>query len=86
MSDRLEQSLAKCIFEILASLEFSDDEMINEDFALKLMESAAAEIIQLDYGSRERFVQLLAEISEHYDGEMKEYLINFPEAVGILSE
>lgn len=80
MSDH---NVAKAIANVAIFLEFSSEEIINEDAAVEAMEQLAADLQATDKPTRNALSQALKEIACSYDGEFAEFVAALPEAFGI---
>lgn len=80
MSDH---NVAKAIANVAIFLEFSSEEIINEDAAVGAMEQLAADLQSTDTPTRNALSQSLNEIACRYDGEFAEFVAALPEAFGI---
>lgn len=76
MNDNYENIIVKSLVDVMVFLEFSDDESINPDMAIKLLEGIGAELTNLDNESKKKFVSKLKEISQVYPQENRGLLLN----------
>jgi hypothetical protein len=79
----INQNLAKAIANIAIFLEFSNEDLINEDASVEAMEQLAADLQAMDDPSRAALSKAFKEIAGSYDGESAAFVAELPEAFGI---
>ncbi len=79
--------LTQCLVDQLIAIEFSDDTLIDPDFAIMICESTAAGLKLLSKEERVEFTVLLIELSKSYSNpDHKEFVVSLPEALGLDEE
>jgi hypothetical protein len=79
----IDYGIARAIANIAIFLEFSSEDLLNEDASLQAMEQLAADLQQLDNGSRQGLLAGLDAIASSYQGEAHEFVKNLADALGI---
>ncbi|MCC8418422.1 MAG: hypothetical protein LN590_02185 [Rickettsia endosymbiont of Glossina mortisans submortisans] len=84
MSQVSNKHLIKIIVEVVVSLEFCSDDMINQDYAVQIMESIAAELQLMNKKQKEEFIKIVEELSHNYISEKKEFVKQLCENLGLI--
>lgn len=70
--------VASLVAEYVVFLELTDEEELNLDTAVKMMESLADHLQEMDKGFLRELVDAFAEISKGYSGDAQEVVRNIP--------
>jgi len=85
MNNNLEKKLFEILMDILVAIDLSDDECIDNDFAVELTESVVADLQVLKRCEIEKVLGMLDTLYRKEDNvERKRFLKSFPESSGIL--
>jgi len=77
-------NLLKCLVDQLIAIEFSDDALIDPDFAIKISETTGAGLIQLNENELSELRKLLNDLSKSYDNsDHRDFIISLPENFGL---
>ena len=74
---------AQVIANIAIFLEYSTNDVINEDASIEAMEQLAADLRALDGNSRRELALGLRCIASSYNGDAKKFVENLPDILGI---
>lgn len=74
----------RAVVHMAAFLELSDDNAVDPDVAVKQLESLAFELQQLAPDGREALITFVLREAEQAEGEYREFLLGFPEALGLV--
>ncbi|MFE4997709.1 hypothetical protein ACFRH4_41550 [Streptomyces mirabilis] len=85
------RSLAKAVMDILNAIELADEDIIDDDDAVKIIEWVSGNLnnalAKRPEEDRQELVRLLCDIAgEEQDPERRELALQFPEAVGLVPE
>ncbi|XVN41683.1 MAG: hypothetical protein RCO49_04125 [Rickettsia endosymbiont of Argas persicus] len=83
MNQVLNKHLIKIIVDTLITLEFYGDDMINQDYAVQIMESITAELQSMNKAQKKDFVKIVEKLSENYKGEKKDFVKQICENLGL---
>lgn len=83
MNQVVDKHITKVIIDVMIFLEFSDEDIVNFDSSLQVIENIAAELKLMDHNLKESFTQTVIELSEYYDSEMKDFVKNLPNLLGV---
>ncbi len=76
--------LTQCLVDQLIALEFSDDTLIDSDFAIKIFETTGAELMQLNKNELSELRKLLNDLSKSYDNpDHRDFVISLPKNFGL---
>lgn len=75
--------IARAIANVVIFLEFSPQDILDEDAAIEAVEQLSGDLQALDAASREALSKELRLISSSYQGEAKAFVENLPDALGI---
>ena len=76
--------LAQCLVDQLIAIEFSDDTLIDPDFAIRICEATGAELMQLNEDELFEFQTLLNELSKSYGNPAhRKFIISLSENLGL---
>ncbi|MDT8760101.1 hypothetical protein MZO42_15480 [Sphingomonas psychrotolerans] len=75
--------IAKAIANIVIFLEYSSEDDINEDCAIKVMEQIAGDLGELDSQSRRDLCKSFRSIASIYDGEIRSFVSQLPSELGL---
>ena len=80
----IDEYLAKAIANVAAFLEFSKDDVVNEDAAIEAMEQLATDLQAMNHQSRAELSRALKTIAPTYHGKMVNFVSELPNSLGIL--
>ncbi|HJD65893.1 MAG TPA: hypothetical protein LFV91_02250 [Rickettsia endosymbiont of Bembidion nr. Transversale] len=84
MNQVLNKHLIKIVVDILISLEFCSDDMIDQNYAVQIMENIAAELNLMNKEQKKDFVKILEELFEIYKDEKKDFVKRIGENFGLM--
>lgn len=79
----VDQNLARAIANLAIFLEFSNEDLINEDASVEAMEQLAADLQAMEGPARASLNKALKEIAQSYDSETSQFVSGLPESLGI---
>ena len=79
----VDKGLARAIANVAIFLEFSNEDLINEDASVEAMEQLAADLQALNNQSRKELSEALKMIAQGYDGAIAEFVSGLPDLFGI---
>ncbi len=79
----MDKGIALAIVNIAIFLEFSGDEVINEDASVEGLEQLAADLQLVDQQSRADLSAHFRALSTGYKGDVREFVFSLPEAFGL---
>ncbi|MFJ5924934.1 hypothetical protein ACIQF6_20255 [Kitasatospora sp. NPDC092948] len=86
-SDPLVPVLAGLLLDLVQSLDESDDDLVDPDYAVKLLESTSWALTRLPQDQRDRFLKVVADLTEAEPSpHRREFLTSFPFATGLVEE
>lgn len=79
----VDQSIARAIANVAIFLEFSNEDLVNEDASIEAMEQLASDLQAMGVQARSALSVALKEIAATYEGEVAQFVTELPEAFGI---
>jgi hypothetical protein len=79
----VDQNFARAIANVAIFLEFSNEDIINEDASVEAMEQLAADLQAMDGPVRAALSKALKEVAQSYDSETSQFVAELPESFGI---
>jgi hypothetical protein len=79
----VDQNMARAIANVAIFLEFSNEDLINEDASVEAMEQLAADLQAMDGSARAALSKALKEIAQSYDSGTSQFVAELPEYFGI---
>ena len=76
------EKVIKTLINILVTIEFSNDEYIDEDFAVSIMEDATTFLNQLDSEEAKYFMEVAKEFAKNKQDNINSFILNLPENFG----
>lgn len=87
MSDPIRNVLLEALLDLIASIELSDDEVVDADFADEAFNAVAAHLQTLSRPDRELLATLIAEsAAKQTDFDRREVYEDAPDDLGLLDE
>jgi hypothetical protein len=86
MSQEVDKSLVKAIVEIAVFLEFSGDEVIDQDSAVQAMEQLASTLQEAGIETKQSLCNQFGDIAKEHSGERAEFVESLADALGLLDE
>jgi len=83
MSLNLNRSLVKCLIDTLVAIEFANDVKISDDMAVELLEQISADLQTLTPKDRNTIINEITHLSLTYPNEIRDFVKNLPENLGI---
>jgi len=84
MDINFEYHLIKAIVNLAVFLEFTDDELLDQDSAINAMEQLAAEMQMISKDDRDKLTQHIIVIADSYeDVKIKQFIIRLPDSLGL---
>lgn len=83
---QVDKSLAKAIVEVAVFLEFSGDEVVDQDSSIQALEQLASTLQGADEETRQSLCSQFADIAKDYSGEQGEFIENLSSALGLIDE
>jgi len=76
--------LTQCLVDQLIAIEFSDDTLIDPDFAVKICEATGAELMQLNANELSELRNLLNDLAKSYSNpDHKDFIMSLFEKFGL---
>ena len=75
--------IARAIANIAIFLEFSPDDILDEDASMQAMEQLSSDLQELDRNSREILSSGFRSIASDYKGMARNFVENLPDSLGI---
>lgn len=86
MSQEVDNSLVKAIAEIAVFLEFSGDEVIDQDSAIQALEQLASTLQGAGIETKQSLCNQFESIAKDYSGERAEFVESLAESLGLLDD
>ena len=84
--DSLVEILSKCLVELLFQLDYSDNTLVNNDFAVSMMEIVGVEFQRLNEKEVNKLISVIIKISStEIDSTRREFGKAFAENFGLIS-
>ena len=80
----MDASIARVVANIAIFLEFSGNEILNADAAVRAMEQLAADLQSLDELAQRQLSAAIFSIASEYGATEKEFLDGLPESLGLV--
>jgi hypothetical protein len=78
--------LIKIILDIAIFLEFSNEDIINDDSAIQMMESIAYELQKMEESHKNDFIKKINELANEYKDEQKVFVQTFAYNYGLIEK
>nr|WP_253308518.1 hypothetical protein [Rickettsia endosymbiont of Ceutorhynchus assimilis] len=78
--------LIKIILDIAIFLEFSNEDIINDDSAIQMMESIAYELQKMEESHKNDFIKKINELANEYKDEQKVFVQTFAYNWGLIEK
>ncbi|WP_342269729.1 hypothetical protein [Rickettsia endosymbiont of Orchestes rusci] len=78
--------LIKIILDIVIFLEFSNEDIINDDSAIQMMESIAYELQKMEESHKNDFIKKINELANEYKDEQKVFVQTFAYNWGLIEK
>ncbi|WP_341793040.1 MULTISPECIES: hypothetical protein [unclassified Rickettsia] len=78
--------LIKIILDIAIFLEFSNEDIINDDSAIQMMESIAYELQKMEESHKNDFIKKINELANEYKDEQKVFVQTFAYNCGLIEK
>lgn len=75
--------LLNSLIELLIFLEFSDEEMVNPDAAIRAFEQLSIRLLELSDSEKSSFLYECKKISLQYRGAEADFIANIGESLGL---
>ncbi|MGX4735883.1 hypothetical protein [Kitasatospora griseola] len=86
-TDPLLAVLAAVVVDLVRSLDECDDDVVDPDYAVKLLESASWTLTRLPRDQRDRLLRVLSDLAEAEPSpQRREFLASFPVAAGLAEQ
>ena len=76
--------LVKAIADMAIFLEFSDENVVDDDAAIAVLEQMGAELQLMDEATKSSFIAKLAVISNDYSDDQSDFVSGLAESLGLL--
>ncbi|MFJ8441387.1 hypothetical protein [Kitasatospora griseola] len=86
-TDPLLSALAGVVVDLVRSLDECDDDVVDPDYAVKLLEGASWTLTRLPREQRDRLLRVLSDLAEAEPSpQQREFLASFPFATGLTEQ
>ncbi|MDW5415708.1 hypothetical protein R6242_03880 [Iodobacter sp. CM08] len=80
----MDDHLVKALVDVAIFLEFSNQELLNEDLAVDMLEKLSSELQLINDDLRSELCEKIKDLSDKYEGIEKKVFVNkLPETLGI---
>ncbi|MFK7974467.1 MAG: hypothetical protein AB8B66_06405 [Rickettsiaceae bacterium] len=83
MNNSLSNKLIKVLLDLVIFIEFSNEDIVNEDAAVGILEEVAAELQDLEQEDKQELLKQIKNLSSMYSSEKKAFLENFSDYFGL---
>ncbi len=84
MFQNYDQKLVKLLIDNLILLEFTDNQLMDEDYAVQIMEGIASELQSMDDESKKRLLSRIDSMIDSYPDTRRDFVKNLPETLGLI--
>lgn len=82
MNKNTNNCLLKCFIDTLIFLEFSDDNILDEDISINLLEQFAYNLSLMNDNDKKELAQNIGLLALEYPSEKRDFIISLPESLG----
>ncbi|QVQ28278.1 hypothetical protein [Achromobacter deleyi] len=86
MSQEINEHVVRAIVEVAVFLEFSGEEEINPDAAVRVLEQLASTLQMMDSKTKSSLCSQFENVAIEYSDEQAEFVENLGEALGLIEE
>jgi hypothetical protein len=84
MFQKYEEKLVKIVLDTLIFLEFTEDELIDEDCSIQMMEQISSDLLSLDDESKKSFILNINDLCKHYPEDKQDFITALPGSIGLM--
>lgn len=84
MSQLCNDKIVKILIDTFIFLEFSDDEIINEDTSIELMEQISSDLQCMDDENRKYLAMKIKEMSILYGEDKRDFVRDLPNSINLI--
>ena len=84
MSQLCNDKIIKILVDTFIFLEFSDDEVINEDASIQLMEQISSDLQCMDDENKNYLAMKIKEMSIFYDEDKRDFIRELPISINLI--
>ncbi|WP_448147894.1 hypothetical protein [Labrys miyagiensis] len=83
MGKNIDLGMVRSIVNFAIFLEFTGKDRLDEDLSIEMMEQLSADLKSMDKYDQESLARQIVFVSTEYQGDVREFVENLPESLGL---